>query len=401
LLDPLDALDLADDKRLTIVADGDGLTAVPAVRDPDGQWRRARAGDGVAEALLNVLAVQSGTATRGGFTIQSWTKRTALGERAIDVDQTNESVIVGDTAVVKWAAHLQEGPHPAPRRIAVLRDAGFDGMPTPWGSVTWRPADGEETLAASVDEYLPGAVDGWTWAVEVITDAACDRHPDRAFNAARKVGWLVAELHAALAPTATVATQPDAMQWRDAALEALEVVCALPDSVSVAVARQRRDEVEAILGRLGTLTGTPVIEGHGDLHVGQVLRSEGRFVVTDFDGNPVLEAQERMRPIPAALDVAGMTQSLAHAAIVAAKYTALDAETLAGVDALLRTAFLDAYAGQIAELSHTDLYDPAALYPFRLQQVLREIIYAARHLPRWMYVPDSALPALLDEGDPS
>ena len=219
MLDPLDALDLADDKRLMIVADGDGLAAVPAVRDPDGQWRRARAGDGVAEALLNVLAEQSGTATRGGFTIQSWTQRTALGERAIDVDQTNESVIVGDTAVVKWAAHLQEGPHPAPRRIAVLREAGFDGMPTPWGLVTWRPADGEETLAASVDEYLPGAVDGWTWAVEVITDAASDRHPDRAFNAARKVGWLVAELHAALAHTATVATQADAMRWRDAALE--------------------------------------------------------------------------------------------------------------------------------------------------------------------------------------
>ena len=39
--------------------------------------------------------------------------------------------------------------------------------------------------------------------------------------------------------------------------------------------------------------------------------------------------------------------------------------------------------------------------PFRMQQVLREIIYAARHLPRWMYVPDAALPALLDEGDPS
>jgi maltokinase len=43
------------------------------------------------------------------------------------------------------------------------------------------------------------------------------------------------------------------------------------------------------------------------------------------------------------------------------------------------------------------LYDPVALYPLRMQQVLREIIYAARHLPRWMYVPDVALPALLDE----
>ena len=44
-----------------------------------------------------------------------------------------------------------------------------------------------------------------------------------------------------------------------------------------------------------------------------------------------------------------------------------------------------------------DLYDADALRAFRLQQVLREIVYAARHLPRWMYVPDAALPALLDE----
>ena len=46
-----------------------------------------------------------------------------------------------------------------------------------------------------------------------------------------------------------------------------------------------------MLDGLGALAGTPVIEGHGDLHVGQVLRSGGRFVVTDFDGNPVLPAR--------------------------------------------------------------------------------------------------------------
>ena len=151
-----------------------------------------------AEALLGLLAQARGTATRGRFTIQSWTQRTALGERAIGVDQTNESVIVGDAAVVKWATHLQEGPHPAPRRIGVLRDAGFAGMPTPWGLVTWQPPDGAETLVASVDEYLPGAVDGWTWAVGLITDAARDHRPAAAVDAAAEVGSVVAELHAAL-----------------------------------------------------------------------------------------------------------------------------------------------------------------------------------------------------------
>ena len=76
-------------------------------------------------------------------------------------------------------------------------------MPTPWGLITWQPQDGAETLVASADEYLPGAVDGWTWAVGLITDAARDHRPEPAVDAAAQVGSLVAELHAALAGTVT------------------------------------------------------------------------------------------------------------------------------------------------------------------------------------------------------
>ena len=401
LPEPLDALDLTDDKRLAIVTDDGRPGRCPHGADPDGRWRRAHPGDGVAEALLALLARQADRRRWAVSEFRRWTQRTALGEKGVGVDQTNESVIVGDAAVVKWATHLQEGPHPAPRRIGVLRDAGFDGMPTPWGLVTWRSPDGARTLVASVDEYLPGAVDGWTWAVELITEAARDHLHAPAVEAATEVGSLVAELHAALSGTATVASAQDAARWRDAAFETLEIVCALPDSASIAVARARRGEIETILSGLGMLAGTPVIEGHGDLHVGQVLHSAGRFVVTDFDGNPILRAEERMLPIPPALDVAGMAQSLAHSAIVARRHTHLDAAAMAEVDTLVRGAFLRSYVDRIMQLGHAGLYDPAPLHAFRTQQVLREIIYAARHLPRWMYVPDTALPALLDEGDPT
>ncbi len=391
LTEPLDALDLGDGRRLAVQSDADGLAVVPTVHE-----RRAEPGDGVAEALLRLLA--DGPATLGHFTVRSWVPRIATGERGVGVDQTNESVIVGEAAVVKWATRLADGPHPAPRRIGLLRDSGFAGMPTPWGLVTWRPRDGAETLVASVDEYLPGAVDGWTWAVDVITSCALKCELDPVTAAATDVGVLIADLHAALASTETRATQQDATRWQANAVETLETVCALDDSPSVLIARSRRTELEAMLDGLGTLAGTPIIEGHGDLHVGQILRSDGRFVVTDFDGNPVLTAPERMLPIPAALDVAGLAQSLSHAAIVARKYTDLDADALADVDAAGRSVFEHAYTDRLASLGHGGLYDPGQLRAFRTQQVLREIIYAARHLPRWMYVPDAALPALLDEG---
>ena len=165
------------------------------------------------------------------------------------------------------------------------------------------------------------------------------------------------------------------------------------------VARANRDEIGTALDELGGLAGTPIIEAHGDLHVGQVLlAADGRFAVTDFDGNPVLPASQRALPVPAVLDVAGIAQSFTHAAIVADRYTALDPAALAAAESAVRDGFTDAYRSRLDALGQGRLYDPRTLRGFRMQQVLREIVYAAEHLPRWMYVPDAALPRLIDEG---
>lgn len=383
-----------------MVSGPDGLAVVPLVRDPDGSWRRAHPGDGAAEAVLTLLATAPGVSARGRFTVHAWTSRRVTGERAIAVDQTNESVIVGDAAVVKWATHLQDGPHPAPHRIEVLRTNDFRFMPNPWGLVTWRPDDGAETLVVSVDEYLPGAVDGWTWAVDLLARAA--REPgtgtEAVESAVAQVGTVIAELHAALAGTATTASRADAGRWREAALETLDESRTLSPSPMAELLRDRGAQIEQILTALGDLAGSVVIEGHGDLHVGQVLHYSGGYVVTDFDGNPVLPAAQRALPIPAVLDVAGMAQSLAHVAIVARRHNQLDDRALAAVDHAARQSFLRHYADHLAALGCGHLYDPRPLRAFRLQQVLREIVYAARHLPRWMYVPEAALPALLDDG---
>ncbi|MGY4647146.1 hypothetical protein [Mycobacterium sp. URHB0021] len=217
MAEPLGVLEIAEDARLTIVSAA-GAAAVPMVLD-GGRWRRARPGDGVAEALLDFLGRVEDSTTLGDFTIRSWTSLPARGERAVGVDQTNESVIVGDVAVVKWATHLQEGPHPAPLRIGVLRDAGFLGMPAPWGLVTWHPPGGPETLVAGVDEFIADAVDGWTWAVDLITEAALSRSYVALDAATADVGELVAGMHAGLSGTATLATADDAVRWRDDAFD--------------------------------------------------------------------------------------------------------------------------------------------------------------------------------------
>ncbi|MGU3653385.1 glucosamine kinase [Mycolicibacterium sp. A43C] len=393
---PLDLLPLGDRHALAIISSDGELSAVPVVRD--GGVRRASPGDGAAEALLELIVGTAGRTSAGRFEVVSWANgRVPNGERAVGVDQTNESVIVGDTAVVKWSTHLEPGPHPAAGRLTHLIASGFTAMPTPWAVLTWVPDDDQETLVATVTGYLPGAVDGWTWAVDLFLDAARTGDHAAVLRTCASLGEVIADMHCALSATVTIATDTDARRWRDNAFTTFDAARRLADPQLADLLTRHVDAIATTLQELAGLTGVPILDAHGDLHVGQILSSSDTLLINDFDGNPVLPPAERALPAPAAVDLAGIIQSLTHVGIVAARRGEFTPEQLRPVELTGRTALYDAYLSRLTDNGHVELHIDGALIALRLQQVLREIVYAGRHLPRWMYVPDAALPALLHE----
>lgn len=397
-----DALPLGGGRALAVVADGAGGHHVVPLVATAAPARRATAGDGVGEGLLALLA--RGDLIDGGFRIRRWHGTAVAGERAVAVDQTNESVIVGDAAVVKWVSDVSDAPHPAPSLLDQLEAAGFTGMPRPWAVVEWLPAaDAAPRLLAIVTEYLAGAVDGWTWAVADLRAAAADR--SRIVDAGTAVGRLVAEFHRALAATARPAAAAEVAEWHAGALADLQQALEVTRSTGLAggaahdLLVRHGDAVRAAFAAIPD-ADTSVLRVHGDLHVGQVLRTGDAasydYRLTDFDGNPVVAPAERIREQPAALDVAGMAQSFTHAGIVTrTRNPDLDAAVVTAAAAARRTAFLDAYRAGLGDAA--DLFDERLLRPFALRQVCREFSYAATHLPRWSYVPEAALPTALEE----
>lgn len=402
----VDGLRLSDRHWLALVADGRRRTyPVPLLETGTGV-RRARPGEGAAQSLLDTLA-------RGGdaadhFTLTSWHGRPASGERSVGVDQSNESVVVGgstaqDGAVLKWMVEAAPGPHPAQALLGRLQRAGFTGMPRPWGLVTWRPdGEAEPRLLASVVSFVPGAVDGWTWAVDDLRAAVLSRDTVPLTRVGERVGVLVADLHSALSDSVVAAGAQQSGLWRAGAEADLTHALEVTRGRARRVLLSHADAVRAAWLRLPDQVGTPMMTVHGDLHVGQLLRSPNAadsLFVTDFDGSPVARAEDRTALAPAAVDVAGMAQSLTHAGLVLRRHEpALDAAAVAAMSEVLVSSYLSAYRRASRRNGHAGLLDETLVGPLRLRQVCREFSYAAEHLPRWSYVPEAALPALVENG---
>ncbi|TRZ55064.1 MAG: hypothetical protein D4S00_07630 [Streptomycetaceae bacterium] len=133
-----------------IFQNADTKFIAPYVRDP--LLRRAHAGDGVSIALLNPQY-------RDGFS-GSLDPDIYRLERALAVDQTNESLVLDEKTIVKWqlSAELSVGAI----KEKLLDDAGFVNSPKLLGTIFW-----QNYLIASANAFIQGSQDGWTWCVEM------------------------------------------------------------------------------------------------------------------------------------------------------------------------------------------------------------------------------------------
>jgi maltokinase len=290
------------------------------------------------------------------------------------VDQTNYSVVVDDTVVVKWLTPPAPLPHPALDVLPHLARTGFRHTAPPYAALL-----AEGRLLALVTGYLPDAEDGWTWCVD---DAEAG---ETAFAPA--LGTLAADLHLALATLPGGGGAPGAHDRR--AEEALRQALDLADGEDGEWLAGVADRLRAELAPLAEPVTSPLIRIHGDLHVGQILRWREGYAVIDFDGNPTVGGADPYQP--AARDVAQLTTSIEHVAQVAIKRRGLPPDRAARWAARSRELMLASYEERLASSGRPELLDRTLIRPFEVEQECRELIYAARHLPRWRYAPMGVL----------
>jgi maltokinase len=397
----LDVLPLGDISCVAVVQDGAGGRWVTPLVVRGSRVDRARAGDAVAVDLVSLLMHSS--ARVGAFSVTHWAGHVVTGEEPVTVDQTNDSVIVGGAAVVKWSVRapaVGEPGSPAAARISALAEHHFDAMPQPWGLVTWN--DGVHDIAiATVAAYLSNAEDGWDWAVRDVGAYALGRRADLPLDAARQLGAMAAHMHAALSDAGIErATVEQVTTWRERGFTDLDEALRCVEGPELARLAARAPRIRAVLESLRDTADTPLIDVHGDFHIGQILQygDSPQYAVTDFDGSPVLSATERVAKQPAAVDAVSMIASLDHVGrVVIKRVDGADPGLVRSWIVAAQQTFLDTYRETLGEQAYSELVDERLFTPLRFQQELREYIYAARHLPHWSYVPDMALQDLLPD----
>ncbi|MFH8627711.1 maltokinase [Streptomyces vietnamensis] len=293
----------------------------------------------------------------------------ALAPRMLDAEQSNSSLVYGDSFILKIFRRVSPGANPDLELPLALSRAGCARVPAP---VAWYES-GASTLGV-LQPYLRDSRDGWRLALDALADG-------REFTTeARALGRATAEVHLALA---------QALPTRRLARSETEQLAAAMDRRLHAAAQA----VPALLPHVPALRavfaaasgGAAVQRIHGDLHLGQTLRgSDGGWAVIDFEGEPAKPLDERRSPQPTVRDVAGMLRSFDYAARTHRPWNAEWASRC-------RAAYCTGYA----EVAGTDpREDPALLRAYETDKAVYEVVYEARHRPDWLPVPMSAIERL-------
>lgn len=312
--------------------------------------------------------------------------------RPITAEMSNTMLIYDDQVVFKIFRTLSEKVNLDLEVLEGLGRVGFPSVAVPLG--VWRA---EGTDLGMVQPYLAGGVEGWAMALTSLRDMFGSRADPWVSGGdfaaeAQRLGTTTAELHGALGEAFGI-SPGSPKEWARNMEGQLSRVDH-PDLDKQAANR--------IFQRLAALEDAgSSIRVHGDMHLGQVMRTDAGWYVLDFGGEPSRPVAERRMPTSPMKDVAGMLRSLHYATWTSASEQedgAVAAELAREWEQRNRGAFVDGYleaARRVGGLLPEDEDNfGLVLKAFELDRGIYEIGYELAHRPEWVKIPIGSIQSL-------
>jgi maltokinase len=322
--------------------------------------------------------------------------RRGLAVRPLGAEQSNTSVVYGDRFVLKLFRRLAVGRNPDLDLHRALNRANSRHIAPLLGSIE-TVHDAMPVTLAMLHAFAVDAVDGWVLATANLRELLQGKETKYDIGIeAEALGGAVAAVHADLAAVLgrRDLSPRDATSLRHGMLAKFDAT--LRD---VPQLRAHAERVRATFaGVEDAAAGAPAHRIHGDLHLGQVLRTPNRWLLIDFEGEPAAPLVERLGAQPPVRDVAGMLRSFDYAAQL--ELRACRHPDPVGSRAIAerwvkraRDSFLRGYA----KASGLDPRAAGLLDAYELDKALYEVRYEARNRPELLEVPMRAVRRLVHE----
>ncbi|MCW2866810.1 MAG: hypothetical protein JWR20_998 [Marmoricola sp.] len=309
-------------------------------------------------------------------------------------EQSNSSVAFGDDSLMKVFRKVTPGRNPDIEVHRALTAAGSTHVAALYGWI-----EHEQFDLAMIQQFLRTAADGWDLALVSARNlfAEADLHAEEVggdfAGEAHRLGVAVSEVHALLREE--FGTSPlDAGARAEGMRRQLEAAAAVVPELG-----QWSESLQAVYARMADLE-TEAQRVHGDLHLGQTLRTSLGWKLVDFEGEPAKPLEDRRLPDSPWRDVAGMLRSFDYAAQSVVK------DLHGGEDpgsqiayrarewvARNREAFLAGYAQGRSDAGGSPLSaDELTLVDaYEADKAVYEVVYEARNRPTWLDIPLAAL----------
>ena len=376
-----------------VICEADGATYYDALADPAH-----------ARELLHLM--RSGVDVRAGDGTLGFRWAGGAGEggavevRPVGVEQSNSSIVFGETLILKAFRRVEPGVNPELELLRFLSERDFPHIAPISGWFQYEGRLMDATLGV-LQEYLAGASDGWDLALD-----ALGADPEAFLAHVHALGTVTGELHTALGSEAT----DPAFAPEQPSTEAISILTAtideeierifveLPEMEALEPIRGRGQDVQERLQLLANVgAGGRVIRTHGDYHLGQTMLAERGWVILDFEGEPARPISQRRLKRSPLRDVAGMLRSFSYAA--AGSRILRDAPPPEGWEERAREAFLAGYFGAVdaSLLPPGEANARTLLTVFELEKAVYELRYELNNRPDWVGIPVAGIARLLEE----